>query len=285
MHLTLLAADRTRIAALRPLLAGAEKAGAMGSFGENLRRERDVRGVSLREIAEGTKISVRFLQALEEDRLEVLPGGLFPRAFVRQYALFLGLDPERTVNDFVAAHGEAPPERRMAPAPERRPSGVARPGLPRRRGGPGRRPHAPARGRAERARPEPTPSTVAAAPAVLPTDRVYPSPSLAPASAAAGDSLVLTMTAQQDCWVEVRADGETVINRVLAEGESQTLEARGEIVLSVGNAGGLSIRVNDRPALPLGRSGEVRKNIVITRQNLPSLVDEDGAAAPDGHSG
>jgi len=124
-----------------------------------------------------------------------------------------------------------------------------------------------------------------AAPAVLPTDRVYPSPSLAPTPAATADSLVLTMTAEQDCWVEVRADGETVINRVLAEGESQTLEARGEIVLSVGNAGGLSLRVNDRPALPLGRSGEVRKNIVITRQNLPSLVEQGGAVAGDGHSG
>ncbi len=258
----------------------------MGSFGENLRRERDVRGVSLREIAEGTKISVRFLQALEEDRIEVLPGGLFPRAFVRQYALFLGLDADRTVTDFVAAHGEAPPERKMAPAPEQRrlrvslgqvflaAVAVLAVALTLRRGG-----------EPERARPEPTPSTVAAAPAVLPTDRVYPSPSLAPAAVAAGDSLVLTMTAQQDCWVEVRADGETVINRVLAEGESQTLEARGEIVLSVGNAGGLSIRVNDRPALPLGRSGEVRKNIVITRQNLPSLVEQDGEAEPDGHSG
>ena len=53
----------------------------MGSFGENLRRERDLRGVSLREIADATKISSRFLQALEEDRLDVLPGGLFPRAF------------------------------------------------------------------------------------------------------------------------------------------------------------------------------------------------------------
>jgi hypothetical protein len=133
----------------------------------------------------------------------------------------------------------------------------------------------------------PPPTPVAAAPAVLPTDRVYPSPSLSPAAeaGAGGDTLVLTMRAQQDCWVEVRADGETVINRILAEGESQTLEARGEIVLSVGNAGGLSIRVNDRPALPLGRSGEVRKNIVITRQNLPSLVQQDGATDPDGHSG
>jgi cytoskeletal protein RodZ len=258
----------------------------MGSFGENLRRERDVRGVSLREIAEGTKISVRFLQALEEDRLDVLPGGLFPRAFVRQYALFLGLDPEKIVTEFVAAHGQPPPpERRMAPPPERRPRlslgrvflaavAVLAIVLTFRRGG-----------EPERARPEPTPTAVAAAPAVLPTDRVYPSPSLAPAAAETGNGLVLTMTAQQDCWVEVRADGATVINRVLAEGESQRLEARGEIVLSVGNAGGLSIRVNDRPALPLGRSGEVRKNIVITRQNLPSLVEQDGAAEPDGHSG
>jgi hypothetical protein len=118
---------------------------------------------------------------------------------------------------------------------------------------------------------------------VLPTDRVYPSPTLS--AAAPADSLVLTMTAQQECWVEVRADGTTVINRVLAEGESQTLEARGEIVLSVGNAGGISIRVNDRPALPLGRSGEVRKNIVITRQNLPSLVERDAASPLDGQSG
>jgi len=256
----------------------------MGAFGENLRRERDVRGVSLREIAEGTKISVRFLQALEEDRLDVLPGGLFPRAFVRQYALFLGLDPEKIVTEFVAAHGQPTlPERKIAPVPEGRPRlslgrvflaavAVLAVVLTLRRG-------------REPARPEPTPTAVAAAPAVLPTDRVYPSPELAPTAAETGDGLVLTMTAQQDCWVEVRADGATVINRVLAEGESQRLEARGEIVLSVGNAGGLSIRVNDRPALPLGRSGEVRKNIVITRQNLPSLVEQDGAAEPDGHSG
>jgi cytoskeleton protein RodZ len=266
-------------------LTGAEKAEAMGSFGENLRRERELRGVSLREIADGTKISVRFLQALEEDRVEVLPGGLFPRAFVRQYAAFLGLDVDKAVADFVAAQGEAPPERKAFSAPPRRsPVSLGRAFLA-----------AVAvlavaltflrRGDGERAQPEPTPTPVVAAPAVLPTDRVYPPPSLAPTPVATEDSLVLTMTAEQDCWVEVRADGETVINRVLAEGESQTLEARGEIVLSVGNAGGLSIRVNDRPALPLGRSGEVRKNIVITRQNLPSLVEQDGAVARDGHSG
>jgi cytoskeletal protein RodZ len=84
----------------------------MSSFGDKLKRERELRGISLREIAEGTKISVRFLAALEEDRIDALPGGLFPRAFVRQYALFLGLDAERTVAEFAEAHGEIVPERR-----------------------------------------------------------------------------------------------------------------------------------------------------------------------------
>ena len=67
----------------------------------------------------------------------------------------------------------------------------------------------------------------------------------------------------------MRADGQTVLNRVLAGGETATFEAHGEIVLSVGNAGGLAFRVNDRPGVPLGRRGEVKRNIVITRENLP----------------
>jgi cytoskeletal protein RodZ len=254
----------------------------MSSFGEKLKRERELRGISLREIADGTKISARFLQALEEDRIDALPGGLFPRAFARQYALFLGLDAERIVADFAEAHGEIVPERKpVAPLP-----------LTRHRSLPlghiflgviavlavaltlGRRgPEAP---------PVPS-STPQAAPVVLPTDRVYPSPTRV--AGALSDSLTMTVTAQADCWVEVRADGAIVVNRVLAQGESQTFEARGEIVLSVGNAGGLSIRVNDRPALPLGRSGEVRKNIVITRQNLPEITGQEEAASPDGRSG
>jgi len=258
----------------------------MASIGEKLRLEREMRGVSLREIADGTKISVRFLQALEDGRVDVLPGGLFPRAFVKQYAAYLGLDAERLAADFVAEHGE--------PRAERRPSVVPSAGF---RVTPGhvflavvamvavgltlRRPAAETRG----AKSEAAPTPVAAAPAVLPTDRVYPLPGAGSPSAAPADAIVITMTAQQDCWVEVRADGTTVINRVLAEGESQTLEAQGEIVLSVGNAGGLSLRVNDRPALPLGRNGEVRKNIVITRHNLPSLVDQERSAATDGRSG
>src|SRR5262245_3590913 len=88
----------------------------MPSFGENLRREREWRGISLPEIPRATKISVRFLQALESDRIDVLPGGIFRRSFVKAYADYVGLDPDRTVSDFLNAQGEAAkaPE---APAP------------------------------------------------------------------------------------------------------------------------------------------------------------------------
>ena len=115
-----------------------------------------------------------------------------------------------------------------------------------------------------------------------PTDRVYPSPSLgARRRRAAADSLVLTHDrAGRTAGWRCGPTAQTVINRVLAEGESQTLEAHGEIVLSVGNAGGPQ-HPRERPpgAAPGQAAARSRKNIVITRQNLPSLVEQDGAGA------
>jgi cytoskeleton protein RodZ len=247
------------------------------SFGETLRRERELRGIDLRDVAEATKISVRFLRALEADRTEVLPGGLFPRAFVRQYASYLGLDPERTVAEFLFASSgqvvEASPAPSAPPAPRVRRGFVmallAAAALAVWAWPQGRT--------AEREQPSPTPTTVAVAPP-LPSLRVYPPPSSGPAAVESA-GLVLDLQARQSCWVAVQADGVKVMDRVLAEGESQTLQARDEIVLSVGNAGGLAYKLNGRPGVMLGREGEVRRNIVITRQSVPSLL-VDGPLPP-----
>ena len=70
-------------------------------FGSRMRRAREERGVSLRHIAEVTKISVSALEALERNDISRLPGGIFSRAFVRSYALEIGLDPEQTVREFI----------------------------------------------------------------------------------------------------------------------------------------------------------------------------------------
>src|SRR5882762_6162670 len=73
-----------------------------GSFGGKLRDARESRGVSLRQIANATKISVAALEALERNDISRLPGGIFSRAFVRSYASEVGLDPEATIREFVS---------------------------------------------------------------------------------------------------------------------------------------------------------------------------------------
>ena len=71
-------------------------------FGTRLREARERKGVSLRTIADATKISVAVLEALERNDVSRLPGGIFSRAFVRSYAIEVGLDPEATIQEFVA---------------------------------------------------------------------------------------------------------------------------------------------------------------------------------------
>jgi cytoskeleton protein RodZ len=89
----------------------------MADFGAQLKHAREQRGISLRQISSATKISTTALEALERDDFSRLPGGIFSRAFVRAYALEVGLDPEQTVQEFLveyerhansAEEGEAP---------------------------------------------------------------------------------------------------------------------------------------------------------------------------------
>ena len=71
------------------------------SFGEELRRERELRHISLREIAQATKIDLRRLEALEQNDFSRLPGGLYNRGFVRAYCDHIGVDAESMVNAYL----------------------------------------------------------------------------------------------------------------------------------------------------------------------------------------
>jgi cytoskeleton protein RodZ len=79
-----------------------------GTFGESLKREREMRGVTLEEISAATRIATRFLQAIENEQWEQLPGGVFNRGFVRAVARYLGLDEENIVAEYVLAVGDRP---------------------------------------------------------------------------------------------------------------------------------------------------------------------------------
>lgn len=80
-----------------------------GTFGESLKREREMRGVTLDEIAGATRIATRFLRAIENEEWDQLPGGVFNRGFVRAVARYLGLDEENTVAEYTLAVGDRQP--------------------------------------------------------------------------------------------------------------------------------------------------------------------------------
>jgi cytoskeleton protein RodZ len=72
------------------------------ALGTRLKRAREASGVPLRDISRTTKISVAALEALERNDFSRLPGGIFSRAFIRSYATAVGLDPEATVQEYLA---------------------------------------------------------------------------------------------------------------------------------------------------------------------------------------
>jgi cytoskeleton protein RodZ len=69
-----------------------------------------MRGVSLDEIAESTKIGTRLLKALEDEQFDLLPGGIFNKGFVRAYAKYLGMDEDQAVADYLQAAGSEEPD-------------------------------------------------------------------------------------------------------------------------------------------------------------------------------
>jgi cytoskeleton protein RodZ len=79
---------------------------AKGTFGERLKRERELREVSLKELTTGTRITARYLEAFENEDWDKLPGGAFNRGFVRSIARYLGLDEENFLAEYDLARGE-----------------------------------------------------------------------------------------------------------------------------------------------------------------------------------
>jgi cytoskeleton protein RodZ len=78
------------------------------TFGEHLKREREMRGVSLEEISAATRINVRYLEALENEHWAQLPGGIFNRGFIRSVARFLGMDEDGLVAEYALETRERP---------------------------------------------------------------------------------------------------------------------------------------------------------------------------------
>ncbi len=79
----------------------------MGQFGDKFRKAREKKGISLDDVSNVTKISSRMLQAIEDERFEQLPGGVFNKGFIRAYARHVGLNDEEAINEYLACLRQA----------------------------------------------------------------------------------------------------------------------------------------------------------------------------------
>ena len=270
----------------------------VGTVGARLRAAREVKRLSVHAIATTTKVPVGALNALEEDDVARLPGGIFSRGFVRSYAAAVGLNPEQTVRDFVAqlpAHESA-----TDAVSDDRPHGYHRstrqwlvaglvlggvlvcsagatllfvvgiPGLPTRTDTPP--------GPAVAMAPEPALSPRLAVPVrELPSPTIEPVPhtiepvphTIEPVPQA---PLTIVLRPRRDCWVSLRIDGESVVRRVMRAGEQETYGGRAEIILNVGDAGAFAFAINQRAGRALGASGQV-VTVRLTPQNYADYVE------------
>ncbi len=254
------------------------------SFGEELRRERVVREISLEEISAATKISLRLLKALEASDLPKLPAPTFTRGFIRAYARHLGVDPEEKVNAYLADLAGVAPDAPSAKRPRPRSrfwrsrratagtivGGVT--GLLLLLGliaNPERRPLA----LRERAMPRPVSAslkhvTASSEPTPAIRDEVAsPAPPAAPVSeplppAGSGVSLLLEFDGG-DSWTRLEADGRTVFSGLIRRGESRRFEARDGFRLTLGNAGAVRVTVDGRSLDRLGGAGQVVRDLPL----------------------
>lgn len=324
----------------------------MSSIGETLRRERQRRNLDLNQISRELKISSKFLAAIEDERFDKLPAGVFAKSFVRQYAMLLGLDADELAAEVQRTlHPEPPPgapvseaprhslgsvseihiprveewetvgdrrnwssslpafalvvvvmlvcsglyafwqrSRHPAPVAQEAPPAVeaARPAVqppaqaqqapPTAPSTTPETPPAPAPGTGDLAAARPSAAAPASAPgpatatpgmpAATATAQQAPvltagtanrtDPNAAGASLAAKGPVHVEITAVEPVWVLARADGKYLFSGTLDANQTRAVDASGTLLLRVGNAGGLSIRLNGKPIGAVGPKGQVR---------------------------
>jgi cytoskeleton protein RodZ len=281
----------------------------LASFGEELRREREIRGISVKEIADATKISKRFLEAIERNDHKTLPAPVFTRGFVREYARYLGLNSDEMVNRYnFAAVGDdrieqsahldrlttpqAPPAPRKKATPRGIPppyarvdrnvyiliivvialAGVSYWALRHRRETRANEERLAAETKAASA-----PVPVAAPPAG-PAQNVTTS-TQPPANVPA--KLILSLEITRTSWITLEADGERLINDELRRGFHRTVEAKDAFRFkTIGNAAGVTMTLNDLPVPSLGADGEVLHDVVFDRAALQKLQTPSAPARP-----
>ncbi len=277
----------------------------MPTLGQELQRLREERGINLHQIADATHIGVRFLQAIEKDSYDILPGGIFNRAFVRKFAKYVGMDEEQALamyeRQLEDMGGEEIPRVNYLRSEEyeEKPPGnswllsaimflllcagayaaaqyfkgqnaekVAGAVSPTPELTPTVTPEASASS---------TPD-VAASPGTAPTPEASPSSDGAPATTPPPGGMVVQLTVTSgECWISVKPDGLNTQQALLKAGETKEFLAYEKVLMNLGNYPALNIKVNGRTVNPEklapNRSSVIVKNVVITKDNFQGFFD------------
>lgn len=270
---------------LVPTEAGLAETHRLESFGTRLKQRREERGMTLDQAAFSTKIGTRFLRALEEERFDQLPGGIFNKGFIRAYARCLGLDEGDLVANYLAITGEAHPaveEELPKQFAARTPIHVeAKPALrilgvialillvvlavhefrSRQRSVLGAAQiSAPTRAAS------PT-KALSSSPFSLHTAN-HPAPSVPRSTANASEpslnpqamagSFVVKIKVSDECWISIETDGKDAGEEMLEAGTEKSIQAAKKIVIKAGNVGGLDFFFNGHELPSQGHEEEVK---------------------------
>lgn len=275
----------------------------MNSIGDTLRLERQRQGLRLEEVAAQTKIGSYFLRAMEENRFDRLPGGLFTRSFVRQYTRTLGLDENEVVASFKQQFEEPPLPLPLPPPPSR--SHI--PQLPAfgwlfvtllicggtyslwenvRRSMPTTKAPAPPAGQHtargvgsnEIAREAATASRSVEFSGSGSLSRPSGQPTVPVASTGSEDTIHALFTATEEVWISVKSDGTPIFTGILEAQQSREIAASGKTTVLVGNAGGLRVFVNGTPVPPVGAHGQVQ--LLLLTANGAKIVPRTTSIPP-----
>jgi transcriptional regulator with XRE-family HTH domain len=252
----------------------------VASLGQDLKRERELRSISLKEISSSTKISLRFLQALEEDRLDILPGSFFIKAILKAYAKSIGLEEDYVLNKYYESSLEQEQsleskqiKRKTRPAVTRNikkliysvaltiiillflfslyylfflkkqtfPLPPVSKGLTH------------LQGETE-----------------LPPSRTGPLAEFMPEE----ENLTIEISFLEETWIQVWADGVVKVDGLKQPGEKLVVEASEELLINLGNAGGISYKLKNKQGKQLGPSGAVIRNLRITLENYERFLTQ-----------
>ncbi len=257
----------------------------MAGEGEKLRVAREKKAWSLLNAEEATKIRARYLEALEAEKYETIPGTAYVKGFLQTYAKHLDLNPGEVLALFKSsqvsekipaismpltsirplwwrpavavvmallaisavvaiAHWSQPPSQvpyAYTPAPL---------------------PSAPKPNNSKETEPSSTPSISPNSPTSSPT----PTNTI---NIPMTEGLIAQLVFSQPCWLVVKTDGQSALEETFSAGTTKELKASSKIELvTVGNAGGISITLNGTVLPGLGNSGQVVRNIVLTKDTL-----------------